>query len=163
MLLYTADLKLPRCMPYKDKVRKVSLIISQLALTTCQHVRIGSSVQRGISGERSLPSFGCVKQTPVMHLWLMQAQLGRQLEQTISIWSAWRELLSAAESCNHLGVTRLWEAEPLFAADAGGQCKRTNIGIALVSDPKVLFMDEPTSGLDSFTANEVSWLMFGID
>ena len=55
MLLYTADLKLPRCMPYKDKVRKVSLIISQLALTTCQHVRIGSSVQRGISGERPLP------------------------------------------------------------------------------------------------------------
>ena len=40
-------------------------------------------------------------------------------------------------------------------ACAGGQCKRTNIGIALVSDPKVLFMDEPTSGLDSFTANEV--------
>jgi ATP-binding cassette subfamily G (WHITE) protein 2 len=37
----------------------------------------------------------------------------------------------------------------------GGQCKRTNIGIALVSDPKVLFLDEPTSGLDSFTANEV--------
>lgn len=56
MLLYTADLKLPRCMPYKDKVRKVSLIITQLALTTCQHVRIGSSVQRGISGERPILS-----------------------------------------------------------------------------------------------------------
>ena len=38
---------------------------------------------------------------------------------------------------------------------AGGQCKRTNIGIALVSDPRVLFLDEPTSGLDSYTANEV--------
>ena len=53
MLLYTADLKLPRRMPYKDKVRKVSHIITQLALNTCQHVRIGSPVQRGISGERS--------------------------------------------------------------------------------------------------------------
>ena len=37
----------------------------------------------------------------------------------------------------------------------GGQCKRTNIGIALVSNPRVLFLDEPTSGLDSYTANEV--------
>lgn len=30
-----------------------------------------------------------------------------------------------------------------------------NIGIALVSTPRVLFLDEPTSGLDSRTANEV--------
>ncbi|CAK0754674.1 hypothetical protein CVIRNUC_002316 [Coccomyxa viridis] len=86
MLLYTAELKLPMSMTWQQKVVKVMAIIQQLALTTCMNVRIGSAVQRGISG---------------------------------------------------------------------GQCKRTNIGIALVSDPKVLFMDEPTSGLDSFTANEV--------
>ena len=47
------------------------------------------------------------------------------------------------------------DAEELRDMRAGGQCKRTNIGIALVSDPRVLFLDEPTSGLDSYTANEV--------
>jgi ABC-type multidrug transport system ATPase subunit len=35
------------------------------------------------------------------------------------------------------------------------QAKRTNVGIALVSNPRVLFLDEPTSGLDSYTASEV--------
>ena len=29
------------------------------------------------------------------------------------------------------------------------------MGIALVGEPRVLFMDEPTSGLDSYTASEV--------
>ena len=37
----------------------------------------------------------------------------------------------------------------------GGVKKRVNIGIALISNPKVLFLDEPTTGLDSYTANEV--------
>lgn len=38
---------------------------------------------------------------------------------------------------------------------SGGQLKRTNIGLALVSSPLVLFLDEPTTGLDSYTAQEV--------
>eukprot|EP00889_Picochlorum_renovo_P008115 jgi/Picre1/35145/NNA_002607.t1 len=38
---------------------------------------------------------------------------------------------------------------------SGGQAKRVNIGIALISNPRVLFLDEPTTGLDSFTSNEV--------
>lgn len=38
------------------------------------------------------------------------------------------------------------------------QAKRTNIGIAMITNPRVLFLDEPTSGLDSFTAHEVCCL-----
>lgn len=44
---------------------------------------------------------------------------------------------------------------PLERGISGGQTKRVNIGIALISNPQILFLDEPTTGLDSFTANEV--------
>eukprot|EP00124_Ichthyophonus_hoferi_P000453 Ihof_evm5s17 gene=Ihof_evmTU5s17 len=42
---------------------------------------------------------------------------------------------------------------------SGGQAKRVNIGIELLTDPRVLFLDEPTSGLDSTTALEVMSVM----
>ena len=46
--------------------------------------------------------------------------------------------------------------EDLSSWEAGNmQAKRTNIGIAMITNPRVLFLDEPTSGLDSYTAHEV--------
>lgn len=45
---------------------------------------------------------------------------------------------------------------------SGGQAKRTNIGIALVTKPRVLFLDEPTSGLDSATSTDVMSIVRGL-
>ena len=42
---------------------------------------------------------------------------------------------------------------------SGGQKKRVNIGMELVSNPKILFLDEPTSGLDTTTAYDVIRLL----
>lgn len=47
----------------------------------------------------------------------------------------------------------------LMRGISGGQAKRVNIGLALITSPPVLFLDEPTSGLDSRTANEVVMLL----
>ncbi|KAF9174329.1 hypothetical protein BGX21_000215 [Mortierella sp. AD011] len=45
---------------------------------------------------------------------------------------------------------------------SGGQRKRVNIGMELVTDPSILFLDEPTSGLDSSTSVDVCRLLKSI-
>ncbi|KFP16943.1 ATP-binding cassette sub-family G member 2, partial [Egretta garzetta] len=42
---------------------------------------------------------------------------------------------------------------------SGGERKRTNIGMELITDPAILFLDEPTTGLDASTANAVLLLL----
>eukprot|EP00331_Platyophrya_macrostoma_P013847 CAMPEP_0176419900 /NCGR_PEP_ID=MMETSP0127-20121128/8309_1 /TAXON_ID=938130 /ORGANISM="Platyophrya macrostoma, Strain WH" /LENGTH=624 /DNA_ID=CAMNT_0017800439 /DNA_START=49 /DNA_END=1923 /DNA_ORIENTATION=+ len=47
----------------------------------------------------------------------------------------------------------------LVAGLSGGERKRCNIGIELITDPKVLLLDEPTSGLDSVTSAKIVALL----
>ncbi|XP_030060706.1 ATP-binding cassette sub-family G member 2 isoform X2 [Microcaecilia unicolor] len=42
---------------------------------------------------------------------------------------------------------------------SGGERKRTNIGMELITEPPVLFLDEPTTGLDASTASAVLLLL----
>lgn len=86
MLMYTAEMKLPRALKYDEKRQRVDDVISKLRLEKCRHTVIGNVLRRGISG---------------------------------------------------------------------GQAKRVNVALALITQPMVVFLDEPTSGLDSKMANEV--------
>jgi ATP-binding cassette subfamily G (WHITE) protein 2 len=45
---------------------------------------------------------------------------------------------------------------------SGGQAKRLNIGLGLLTEPMVLFLDEPTTGLDSATADDIMELVHAL-
>jgi ATP-binding cassette subfamily G (WHITE) protein 2 len=42
---------------------------------------------------------------------------------------------------------------------SGGERKRTNIGMEMITSPSILFLDEPTTGLDASTAISVMSLL----
>ena len=42
---------------------------------------------------------------------------------------------------------------------SGGQKKRVNVGLSLMTRPPILFLDEPTTGLDSAMAEEICVIM----
>ncbi|XP_067156094.1 broad substrate specificity ATP-binding cassette transporter ABCG2-like isoform X2 [Apteryx mantelli] len=63
---------------------------------------------------------------------------------------------------SELGLSKVADAKvgtELIRGVSGGERKRTNIGMELITEPPVLFLDEPTTGLDSSTANAVLFLL----
>uniref|UniRef100_A0AAY4C1R1 ABC transporter domain-containing protein n=1 Tax=Denticeps clupeoides TaxID=299321 RepID=A0AAY4C1R1_9TELE len=61
-----------------------------------------------------------------------------------------------------LGLSKVADSRvgtQLIRGISGGERKRTNIGMELLIDPRVLFLDEPTTGLDASTANSVLLLL----
>ncbi|XP_038629693.1 broad substrate specificity ATP-binding cassette transporter ABCG2-like isoform X1 [Scyliorhinus canicula] len=89
-LLFSAALRLPSSIRFREKEERVDQIISQLGLTKVSDSKVGTELIRGVSG---------------------------------------------------------------------GERKRTNIGMELITDPPVLFLDEPTTGLDSSTAKSVLMIL----
>eukprot|EP00884_Botryococcus_braunii_P007530 jgi/Botrbrau1/16779/Bobra.150_2s0014.1 len=89
----------------------------------------------------------------VREMLLYTAELKRNLKEPFaSKQAAVNHLLEklSLEDCQNVIV-----GTPLMVGISGGQAKRTNIAVALITNPRVLFLDEPTSGLDSCTALEV--------
>eukprot|EP00127_Corallochytrium_limacisporum_P007189 Clim_evm62s243 gene=Clim_evmTU62s243 len=69
------------------------------------------------------------------------------------------------EVIDQLGLTEC--ADTIIGDDrtrgiSGGQQKRVNIAIELITEPVLLYLDEPTSGLDSATAEDVIEVVKGI-
>ncbi|XP_053111447.1 broad substrate specificity ATP-binding cassette transporter ABCG2-like isoform X2 [Hemicordylus capensis] len=61
-----------------------------------------------------------------------------------------------------LGLTKVADSKvgtQFTRGISGGERKRTNIGMELITDPAILFLDEPTTGLDASTANAVLLLL----
>lgn len=61
-----------------------------------------------------------------------------------------------------LGLTKVADSKvgtQFTRGVSGGERKRTNIGMELITDPSILFLDEPTTGLDASTANAVILLL----
>ncbi|KAJ6661738.1 hypothetical protein lerEdw1_013260 [Lerista edwardsae] len=63
---------------------------------------------------------------------------------------------------SELGLNKVADVKvgtELIRGVSGGERKRTNIGMELITEPPVLFLDEPTTGLDASTANAVLLLL----
>ncbi|KAJ1459412.1 P-loop containing nucleoside triphosphate hydrolase protein [Pelagophyceae sp. CCMP2097] len=75
-----------------------------------------------------------------------QKMSGKAKKQRVSDLLAELGLLHVAETPLGGGSTK---------TISGGQRKRCNIGIALITKPPVLFLDEPTTGLDAATADDI--------
>ncbi|XP_044275959.1 broad substrate specificity ATP-binding cassette transporter ABCG2-like [Varanus komodoensis] len=67
-----------------------------------------------------------------------------------------------AQIITELGLSKVANAKvgtELIRGVSGGERKRTNIAMELITEPPVLFLDEPTTGLDASTANAVLLLL----
>ena len=140
----------------QEKKARVEKLIQQLALQACRNTTIGSSLDRGVSGGEVNPptatcscvltaaSSDCVP-LPFLH---SLSCMGVHSFMAIRCGSSFgaRAVLQMAPirwlilCAMHFHLPHFCQCLEML------QLKRTNVGIALVASPRVLFLDEPTSG-----------------
>ena len=116
----------------------------------------------------------CVSSDKAKHISHVQPPVSHHYRQCFSVGSTCSELLlpssmprleRKARVDKVIDVLRLEKSRSttiggsLKRGISGGEAKRVNIGIALISNPNVIFLDEPTTGLDSNMANEIAVLL----
>lgn len=137
MLMYTAELKLPLSTSPKEKRARVEGVIEALSLGGCRNTRIGRCVgSERVAGE-AVQKNARPTQWPHPHILPTHATCcctfpgSHQLFPVLLSWTITVSVLLCM--CSALAGTR---------AISKSDAKRTNIGLALVSAPRVLFLDE---------------------
>ncbi|GMN45684.1 hypothetical protein TIFTF001_014866 [Ficus carica] len=112
----------------------------------------GNSVQCSVNVSRIRKLIGVCPQFDI--LW--DALSGQEhLELFASIKGLPRASIQSAAQ-NYLEEVRLTEAAKIRAGSySGGMRRRLSLAIALIGDPKLLFLDEPTTGMDPITRRHV--------
>jgi len=108
---------------------------------------------------RLSPQIGYVPQDDIMHPELTVREVLYYSARLKSPGTTDEEIHARAERvCRDLNLFKQLDT-PIGSATrktlSGGQKKRVNLGMELMTDPKVLFLDEPTSGLSSKDTRDV--------
>ena len=116
---------------------------------------------------RLSPQVGYVPQDDIMHAELTVREVLYYSARLKSLGgTSDTEIYERAERvCRELNLTRQLDT-PIGSETrktlSGGQKKRVNLAIELMTDPKVLFLDEPTSGLSSKDTRDVMEILRGL-
>jgi ATP-binding cassette, subfamily G (WHITE), member 2 len=149
MLLYTAEMKRPVAEPLAKKEAVVDHLIDVLGLDSCKDTRIGNALNRYVSREpykHTDAALRCRSTGSANHTVRRVRVAPAETRRRDSTCGAVPHCAPSPRQCSRRHAC---------SGISGGQAKRTNVALAMVVNPRVLFLDEPTSGLDSYTANEV--------
>mmetsp|Transcript_34646 Transcript_34646/g.48022 ORF Transcript_34646/g.48022 Transcript_34646/m.48022 type:complete len:603 (+) Transcript_34646:280-2088(+) len=89
----------------------------------------------------------------VKEMLLYTAELKRPQVETLASKTSIVDHILKELGLTNAADTKIGDA--MMRGISGGQAKRVNIGLGLVTQPPVLMLDEPTSGLDSATCEDV--------
>ncbi|CAI6001320.1 unnamed protein product, partial [Closterium sp. NIES-64] len=153
-----AMLRLPSTTPKAQRLQLAESIIAELGLSKARNTPIGNEMIRGVSG-------GERKRTNIAVEMLSNPSLVFLVCVLPSTTPKAQRLQLAESIIAELGLSKARNmpiGNEMIRGVSGGERKRTNIAVEMLSNPSLVFLDalrscsdEPTSGLDSFQALNV--------